>query len=325
MILTSDWHLTDNPADEYRWQVFETLVGFHKQKPYHQLYVAGDLSDRKDRHSSILVNRLVKELSRLLDLNIHVYILMGNHDMPLAGPPYWEFLNSMDVVVACKPTAFGKLLLLPWAADPKAEWKGIPFSRYNGIFMHQTVSGVVADNGMVLQNDKMPLFPRGIKIYSGDIHTPQVVGGVTYIGSPHPIKFGDNYPCRMLRLDQDYKIIEEIKLDPPRKHMIDIASVDELEGLITHRGDQARIRLSLPINDADRWPAMQDEIAAWAQLRGVTIASIEATVDMPKRTAEEPQSFATAPLEVLRLFAEAEGIDGMMLDAGVSLLKELEI
>lgn len=325
MILTGDFHLTDAPADEYRWQVFETLAKLHKDQPYTRLYILGDIGDRKDRHSSVLVNRLVYELNKLLDLNINIFVLIGNHDKPLNGPPFWDFLNQMDIVVATKPLAIDRLLMLPWAANPAAEWEGIPFSRYRSIFMHQTVTGVKADNGMVLTNDKMPLFPRGIKVYSGDIHTPQTVRGVTYVGAPHHVKFGDKYPCRMLRLDDAYAIVEEIKLSPPAKHMIDITDIAELEKMITHRGDQARVRFALPIDDAERWPALQDQVASWARLRGVTLASVEASINARINREEAHAAFEMAdPIEMLRLFAEAEGIDGSMLEAGIAILKELD-
>ena len=324
MILTGDWHLDDAPTNEYRWQVFDVLAKIYKDKPFTRLYHVGDISDRKDRHSSILVNRLVKELNKLLDLGINIFILIGNHDLPLNGPPFWQFLNSMDIVVATKPLAIDRLLLLPYAANPVEEWRGIPLFRYRAIFMHQTVTGVVADNGTILQNDKMPVFPRGIKIYSGDIHTPQVIGAVTYVGAPHHVKFGDKYLCRMLRLDDDYKIIEEIKLTSPTKHMIDVASVEELESFSTHRGDQARIRFELPLEDAERWPAIQDQVASWASKRGVMLASVEASIDMPQTKAQQVSFEMTDPEEILKLFAETEGIDGSMLAAGLALLKELE-
>ena len=323
MILTADWHLTDQPQEEYRWEVFSILRETEQHAERGQLYILGDLSDRKDRHSSVLVNRVADELVGLLGSFERITILIGNHDMPLVGPPFWLFLNEIDgITVVTQPQADGKLLLLPHSHDLVSDWKGIPFHLYDAVFMHQTVTGVLNREGFPLEGDKLPVFPKGIKIYSGDIHEPQFINGVTYVGAPHPKRFGDSHKCRMLRLHPNFKIAEEIKLNPIRKLMIDIADIAELKDITTHRGDQARIRLTVPIKNADTWPASQDAIAAWAEQREILIASVEAIVESAiSSNQKDTQAFEHDPTKILNLFAKAEGISGGMLEYGHNLLK----
>jgi hypothetical protein len=136
-------------------------------------------------------------------------------------------------------------LLLPYTANPKETWHGIRLSSYAALFMHATVTGAVVENGVVMENSKFPILPRSCKVYSGDVHVPQTVANITYVGAPYPIKFGDKYPCRMLLLDEHYNIKLQIPLQSLRKIMLDISSVG-LRHLQIRHGDQVKIRFSAP-------------------------------------------------------------------------------
>lgn len=333
MILTADLHLTDNPADEYRWRVFDHLAGLAREEGDTTITILGDITDRKDRHSSVLVNRVVHSLRTLVSLGNHVTILMGNHDKPLAGVPFWQFLDKLEsrtLRFITEPIAFGGDLYLPYAADPAREWAGITLAGHDTIFMHQTVTGALGNNGIRLENNKMVLFPKTAKVYSGDIHTPQVVGRVTYVGAPHPVAFGDDYPCRLLVLDHKSNIKRELILSPPAKRMLRATSIDELERRTTNPGDQARVIYKLPLAELDKWPAMQAAIETWADERQIKLASIEpeiiGSLDSARSDdvdlASDAQSFDIIPEAALRAFAEAEGIDERMLEHGLKYIAD---
>jgi len=329
IIITSDWHLTDGQSDQYRWEVFSALRNELDADPCARLFILGDIADRKDRHSSILVNRLVAELVALLDrpLAPAITMLIGNHDTPLDGPPFWLFLNSIGVEVVAAPTLLGDALFLPHASDPAEEWKKALRLKYGAIFMHQTVTGAVGENGTALRNDKMPKLPN-VPIYSGDLHVPQTVGPVTYIGAPHPIKFGDSYPCRMLRLTDKFVIRREIPLAPIRKLMLDVTSLAELREVACRSGDQARVRISLDAQEAANWPDVQNEVNMWAYENRVSLASVEIAVKAAttKATSEPAAPGEVTPFlrpqELLRLFIQEEDIRGHMQTIGKNLLKE---
>lgn len=334
MILTADLHLTDNPADEYRWAVFDHLAGLAREEGDTEIAILGDITDRKDRHSSILVNRVVHSLRTLVGLGNHVTILMGNHDKPLAGVPFWQFLDKLEsrtLRFITQPIVVGGQLYLPYAADPAKEWADVKLTGHDAIFMHQTVTGALGNNGIRLENNKMVLFPKTAKVYSGDIHTPQVVGRVTYVGAPHPVAFGDDYPCRMLVLDQKSNIKRELFLSPPAKRMLRVSSIEDLERRTSNPGDQARVIYKLPLAELDKWPAMQAAIEAWADERQIKLASIEPEIigsldsarsDGADLTANE-QSFDIDPEAALRAFAESEGIDARMIEHGLKYIAEI--
>ena len=76
-LFASDLHLSDRPKDRYRFGLFKWLA---EQQQKHQItatFILGDITDRKDNHSAVLVNKTVNSL---LTLKPPVYILKGNHD-----------------------------------------------------------------------------------------------------------------------------------------------------------------------------------------------------------------------------------------------------
>lgn len=319
MLLTSDLHLTDKKEDTYRWEVFDNLLAYvHPGKP---IVILGDLCDRADRHPGALVNRLVEALTRLTQGDRTVTILCGNHDRQLAEVPYWTFLSTLpNVIFVTKPMALGKLLLLPYSANPAVDWQNIPFGLYQCVMMHQTVAGVVTENGRTLEAPNMIRFPDNNIVYSGDIHIPGVVGQVTYVGSPHPIKFGDNYRCRFLRLDSNYKIIDDITLRKVRKAIIEISSIDQLKDLQVDPGDQGRVRFTMPANEMGDWPAKQLAITEWAKNNDVTLASVEAIVATSPDPEHQIDSDAN-PEQVLKSYCQIEGVEEAIYQTGLDILK----
>jgi hypothetical protein len=326
MLVTADWHLTDQLENEYRWQVFNELHRILTANPQ-PLYILGDLGDRKDRHPAGLVNRLVDELQQLQVCvgNHGITILMGNHDQPLNGQPFWNFLSELEgwVYFYDKPIIENGLALLPYSHDPATDWAELPLRTARCIFMHQTITGA-AVNGITLNNPKMPELPTHCPIYSGDIHVPQRIGdNFHYVGAPHPVKFGDDYPCRILELDADYRIHCEHILTPPRKLVAEVRSIDELRALTVTAADQVRVRFHFPAAQAEQWPIEEMQIAQWAQACGVKLASVEAVLSMgqPTRGGGAALDEFSDPVEVLKAYAESEGIEEDLLDAGLALLQ----
>jgi hypothetical protein len=327
MLLTADTHYTDLPQDEYRWLVFEEIERyFTEHDKDDELYILGDLTDRRDRHSADLVNRLIAELRRITAMGVHIRILRGNHDTPLRGKAYWEWLRAIPKIdYIDKPTALGDLLLLPSSANPLKDWDGIPFSRYRALFMHQTVNGAYLGNGVKANISNLPMLPRSLKIYSGDLHVPHMIRNVVYVGAPHPKNFGDDHECRMLALDDGYDIAQSIKLRPPQKLVIEIANLTELRDISARKGDQARIRFRIDPGRLEQWPADREELAAWAASKGLTIASLEGSVEtIPSHKMESDAKLSAKPKDVLHAFADAEGLDDDLRDAGLELLEEVE-
>ena len=327
-LLTADWHLTDNYADEYRWEVFDTIVDLHDRLKFQTLYIMGDVCDRKDKHSAALVNRVIENLRRLLVKGIMVDVLLGNHDKPLSGIPYWAFLNNAfgensGLRVLVDPEIRGKFVLLPFSAQPLKDWGGIHFFPGRVVLMHQPVSGADVGNGRTMQAPPLPEFPRGVTVYSGDIHIPQRIGNVTYIGAPHPIDFGDDYECRMLLIDDAGKLLKPITLQTIQKAVVKIRSAEDLNNYHFSAGDQIRILATIDVKRSSEWPLIEQAITEWAVRQRITVASTNVNVVLGEAedavSADEPEA---DPERVLTQYMAAEGIEGPIESMGHKLLKD---
>lgn len=313
MLVISDLHLTADPAEEYRWRCLETLYELARDDK--RVLILGDITDRRDRHPAGLVNRFVNSLGSLTEnIGAGVTILQGNHDRPVYNSvhAYWEFLNEINrVLFVTQPRPLGDAILLPYHDKPEEAWEHIDFRPYRAAFAHIPMR----------QLDQLaPLLPRMPPIiYSGDEHPPKTIGKVTYVGAPHPVKYGDDYRCRMLQLDQNYAITRDITLHPPGRRMIDINNAAELANVSVKPGDAAKVRLHLELDRAGEWGAEQAKIAAWALEHGVALTSVEPMVAIPTLNSAIPE--VAEPERVLAAYAREMGLKPGLLEVGMGLLE----
>jgi hypothetical protein len=321
-LLTTDWHLTDNPDNEYRWQVFGAVRQAKTRYPISHVFGLGDMIDRKDRFPSSFINRLVEESSTIAPFSW----MRGNHDTTLHPPSFFSFMSDpffrADVRYINEPTIWNPdLLLLPFSAKPKEDWRQFDLRSFKSVFMHATVKGAVTENGQVMEGTGFPMLPGSVKFYSGDVHVPQKVRNVEYVGCPHPIKFGDRFPCRMLLLDeQTFHVVDEIKLSPPRKLMLEIKSIDDLAKVRIRQGDQVKIRFTCDPSAIGEFGSTEAALNSWARESGASIAGTEVIV---QSTRSENVDTNQTPETILTQFAEKEEIADDLLGIGLSLLREV--
>lgn len=324
-LLVTDLHLDDNPDNDYRWNVWEHILQAVIQHRIERVFILGDWVDRKDRFSAAFINRLMTHVYGLAG-RVFLIVLRGNHDSAMNPPSYFDFLASPieNFMYVTAPLALHgePLLLLPFTKTPKEDWSHLNLENYKAAFMHATVTGARVENGMVMENSNFPVLPQQLKVYSGDVHVPQKVRNVTYVGAPHPIKYGDDYPCRMLVLDQAYDITQEISLSPLRKIIVDITDPSELARLQTRYGDRIKIRYACPPDAIGDWPRDEQLIAAWAKEHGITIAGTEVVVGV--RATGRDLDLEQTPEQILKDFAAREELTPGLLQTGLDLLAGLK-
>jgi hypothetical protein len=327
MIVTADWHLDDRPENDYRWAVFKDLERIMLQTRERDVFILGDLCDRKDKHSGELVNRLLTEfhfLTKELDAEFH--IIMGNHDTPISGVPFWKALNYMEGQVNfwTEPHAEGRLLLLPYTQNPREAWKDIDLQKYDCAMIHQPIKGASTGHHWVIdQGSQMPVFPRGLKVYAGDIHYPQTIGRVTYVGAPYRHRFGDIHTCRMLLVnDGNFTIDNEVLLEAPVKEVVTISDVSNLDELSLKAGDMLRVKFQFDPGSHSGFPVEVERIREWGRKRDITIASVEGVMDQTRDDGVVVPRFDANPAHVLNSFCEDEGLDEGLVEAGHWLLRK---
>jgi len=206
LIVTSDLHLTDKPEDEYRFDFIKYLTNMIIKRKIDYLFILGDLTDEKDRHSAKLTNRIVSNFFCIAD-NCNIVILKGNHDYYTPEWPFFYFLQEHENIdfisnspIHIKIDENTNCLALPHTRTPETDWKDLDTSKADYVFLHQTIEGSQSSNGFKLNglslNFLKTKYHNGQKWFSGDVHVPQKRGFVEYVGSPYHVHFGDNFKAR---------------------------------------------------------------------------------------------------------------------------------
>lgn len=326
-IVITDLHFTDKKRDEYRFKIFDILKEFINNNKVDNIYILGDLTDFKDHHSSYLVNKICTHLIEIA-VKCKVILLKGNHDYIEENHPFFEFLKYIaNIYYINTPVITEGILLLPHTKD-FTQW-GSPMvqswaKEAEFIFMHQPVNGAKVYDSYYLTNclNNNIFEDNSAIVISGDIHTPQSVGNVIYVGAPYPIKFGDNYRGKFLYIDENE--IEEIPVDLIRKLTLDINTIDDLKKIEFKKDDQVKIRLFLYQSEFYKWSEYKTEIKKYMdenhpEIEVCGICTIKDIVRKKLKTKTETKE--VEEFDVFESFCKKNGIDKTTQEIGLELVK----
>lgn len=338
ILITTDLHINTRPDDSYRWEfILGGLPKLIKKHAADELYILGDLTHDKDRHSSLLVNGLLEALEKLAEL-VPVTILKGNHDYVDPRLPFMQFVNKFraDILFVVEPytdsiAPYGgkRVMFLPHTKEPLKDWKNIKMDS-NYIFMHHTINGSVVSNGMRLSTEvTSAMFKDCGRAFSGDVHVPQRIGKVLYVGTPYHVHFGDSFNPRLVLLDTETDKLRSIPYDEcPRKISIRIRDPKELQDSKYIRpGDYVKVRIELTKSDFYRWKiitvAIKEQLEKLgAKERGIEIKEIKRVrlLRNLEHKTKRPSHLSVSDYDVLARYSGVEGIDSELFEFGSDLL-----
>jgi len=343
ILITSDLHLTDQPNDNYRFDFLTHLEGVLKKEKIDNLFFLGDITDRKNSHSAELVNIIINHLAKLAKI-CPIHILFGNHDGISSELPYFLFLNKgfKDITMYAKPTQIGNdviqfgyvypILMLPHSRDPITDWKDLEFNpKTKLIFMHQTITGSQASNGAIMEGLSTEFIKNKfgkIPIISGDIHVPQTLGTVTYVGSPYHVHFGDHkFEPRYFTMDLKTNKISEHNYDEaPRKIRLTVLHPNDLKNYTFKSGDQIKIDLKLYKADWVNHDQYKKAIKTFCDdnnllLKGIMIAELDKkeSEDLIKQTKQK-DVINYSPKRIFKTFCNERKVDSELINLGESFL-----
>lgn len=332
-ILITDLHLNEDPKDQYRFDLFEWIVRKYGDGRCQTLFILGDLTDKKDNHSAWFVNKIVSHL-HFLTQSFDIYLLRGNHDCIDPRSPFFKFTQYMQKITYITeprklfPIYHGhqfRFLMLPHSRQPETEWKKLEFIKSDAIFMHQTFKGALAENDTVLDGLSPAKFDKyRAKIFSGDIHVPQKIGRITYIGAPYHIHFGDRFTPRILIANKDFKCQEDY-FPAPRKHAIRIRNEQELLKADNFRkGDWIKVEVLLPRSEFVDWVGIRDRVKSTCkdlglELHGLKLKEIKRT-HLTKNDSEKKQISQREPEEIFARYCSKQKLDKYTKAIGNELL-----
>jgi DNA repair exonuclease SbcCD nuclease subunit len=315
-LVTGDLHLSENPRDQYRFKFMDWLVQTVRDRPISTLIIVGDLTEEKDRHSAWLVNEICRYIHKLSKY-AHVWVLKGNHDYLVSDNPFFQFLGRIENITWInEPTKFPPgSLFLPHTRQHEKDWAGWLDTGYEYIFCHNSFEGAM-DNGHALKGIPLTVFPKGSKIISGDIHTPQTIGPLTYVGAPYSVKFGDSYAGRVLL--RDGSKITSLPYDGPQKRLFEIYDTKELKNLDARKGDLIKLRINLKSDQYDDWPNIRQTIRDWAAEHGydLTLAPV-----MERKPRTYKQIDIKSDEQLIRSFAKRTDMSKSVLASGLEFLE----
>lgn len=328
LIITADLHLDHNPDHEYRWKALD-MLGRHLQRDDIDVAViAGDLVDAKDRHPAKFVNRLVDRIAAIAEEG-RLVVMKGNHDYVDPKCPFFRMLEHVpNVDYIDTPLRWREqLLMVPhgvsWA--PVAGWREhCDFKKFPLIIAHETFNGCRASNGSELPGISLATVSRkatgGAPVISGDIHVPQQIGNVTYVGAPHAVNFGDSYEPRMLIWDSETGKMSEVR-NPGIKRLVAEFTLDA-DGVPASEaefgeGDHVKARFLGKQRDLAQWPEIRERIRGVIERRGAKSFGEEYLVDRPQvEIVEAPEESGMNDLEIFAEYCENRGIDeALVLEA----------
>lgn len=321
-LVTADLHWNDLPRDAYRHAFVDWLAGVAAKWRVDHIDLLGDLCEDRDYHSGWLVNKVVDHLHRLSD-GCSVTCLRGNHDYSVADNPFFAFVGWLPRVRWINtPTVLDGDLYLPHTADYARDWSDVRVREHECIFAHNTFDGSDDGYGHKLRGVPLSVFPRNVCVVSGDVHTPQSVGPVTYVGAPYTVDFGDSYQPRVLL--HDGQRWESIEVPGPRKRVLRWSTALDAPRVVEESiapGDIVKVMVKL--RDRADWPRVRDSVHAWCERAGCVLHAVVPTIvdasahgssasDTVERLSDD---------EVLARFGSARGVPERTMRVGAKLLR----
>lgn len=328
-LLVADLHLTSNARDAYRWRLFPWLKEAIAKHGVTSLIILGDLTEAKDYHSARLVNQIVDALSDLKREGMLIWLLRGNHDGTDPACPYFRFLRQLPFCRYIDAPYMGplegrKTLFLPHTKEPEA-WDHALLQDAEVIFMHQTVSGAQSETGISLEGMSAQALAaaRRAEIWSGDVHVPQKIGGVQYVGAPYPVRFGDKFKPRAVLLEKGMRQAKDLTTPHFARHSFVLAADADLDELKVQPGDQAKFRIRMTRAQFVGWQQAKARIVQFCEKVGVDLCGLEVerVDEQPKIRARggKPQQ-ARTPQQELVAWCERQKIEPALAESGQALL-----
>jgi predicted phosphodiesterase len=327
-LVTADLHLSAKSRDDYRFTAMVKIGELVEKHKVDTLLLLGDLTEEKDYHSAALVNDVVDVVYSFSEL-CDVYVLRGNHDYTQVDCPFFHFLRRIKRVRWINAPdiynlSIGKCLFLPHTRDHRQEWvadRGIDFEGWDYIFAHNTFEGASTEHGKKLSGIPLDVFRDDAPVISGDIHTPQTLGPVTYVGSPYTVDFGDSFEPRVLLLTNN-KGSKSIPLPGAQKRLLEFKTGYKLSNLPANPGDIVKVRYNLALGEQDKWHEIKEALRRQLIEAGMVVHLVQPVTTAKTRSVVIRKAETKSDTRLVQEFGKQLKLPAATLKAGLDLLEE---
>ena len=318
-LITGDLHLSHNPRDSYRFAFVEWFASLARKRKADRIIIAGDLTEEKDRHPAQLVNQVVEHVHALAKV-CPVVVVEGNHDYKDEGHAFFKFLSRIpNTRWISKPTVLpDNVLLLPHTNNYKRDWGDLSLRDYPTIICHQTFNGANVGFGRKLEGIPLDVLPKGSTTFCGDIHVPQEMGQLVYIGAPYHVDFGDSYESRVIeRNGVNWVGVDCSRL--PQKRSWKLTDGADLRKQVWNTNDLVEIKVE--VADMSGWQKLRDQIHKQAEEKGVRVWAIKPILTSKRQNRRHKVTESQSDQEVVETFAKRHALTLPILRTGLNLLK----
>lgn len=241
ILLIGDPHYKKSNKDETEEMERAILEYLDGDVELEKIIVLGDILDTHEKINLFAMKRAVDFLLSLSEY-APVYVIIGNHDRPSNDiflteehslyPLKW---SGDNIFIIDKVLIEKDLIFVPYVEPGRfmeaLETRGIGemdlrSKKYRYIFAHQEFLGAQMGGFISQMGDKWSQdYPP---VISGHIHDYQVLGNVTYIGTPYQTGYGDNPNKGIYLLDEDGEL-EKIELNITPKIIVHLKIEEVLE------------------------------------------------------------------------------------------------
>lgn len=310
--------MSHNPRDDYRFAFMKWLEAYARKHKPDEIVIAGDLTEEKDRHPAELVNKVVQHVHALSKI-APVIALEGNHDYKDEGHAFFAFLSRIDNARwISKPCAIGDVLYLPHTNDYKRDWANIDLGAYGTRVCHQTFNGASVGFGRQLEGIPLDVLPRKGRTFCGDIHVPQVMGRLVFIGSPYHVDFGDDFASRIIeQTDGTWNSIDTSTL--PQKRAINVSPAHVARSMDkTNPGDI--VQITVEVDTMEGWNTIHGQVEGEAISRKLRVWAIKPKLLKKAVRRQHKVADARSDVDVLAAFGRRHGLSKAIMKRGEKLL-----
>lgn len=196
-VLLADTHLGTKNHNQFWADLTETLfnevLDLCLTENISTVIHLGDFFDSRKSLNVLTINKGIEICKKFNDNNIHMYIVLGNHDQFYKYLPkpnsltYLELLPNIHIV-DIEPIEVCGYTLVPWGYDITQLPKDID------IMSHLEINGFITNSsGNIQEGSKLNIsdFKKFNSVLSGHFHTPSYQSNIRYIGSAFPMNFND--------------------------------------------------------------------------------------------------------------------------------------
>jgi predicted phosphodiesterase len=327
-LITADLHFSLLRVNAYRSKFVDTLLDMLAKYKADHLLILGDLCEQKDEHPAELVNQVVEHIWRL-SRKRKVTLLRGNHDYLSPDSPFFAFVDHIDNVAwintPTKTWSTGHdhvYFYLPHTDDYERDWANLQFDDCDWIFCHQTFDGVVSESGAELRGIPTRIFPLDAGVISGDIHKPQALGVVTYVGAPYTIRFGDSYMPRVILIDKDK--MSSIPCPGPQKRLLECTAGEKLP-LTTKpqilKGDIIKVRCKVKQFEPDKWSRFKASVYEWGEKHGFVIHQITPVFARETTVGKRQSTAVPSDQQVMSAYGKKRQVAETVMKTGYWLME----